>query len=58
MSKKFLTVILCIVFANAAFSQSKVELPKLESSKISKIELTNQFLNQKSDSGKVEVKTS
>jgi hypothetical protein len=28
MSKKFLTVILCIVFANAAFSQSKVELPK------------------------------
>lgn len=63
MSKKFLMVILCIIFANAAFSQSttefsKVEFPKFETSKITKSDLTNQLLNQKSDSGKVEVNTS
>jgi hypothetical protein len=58
MSKKFLTVIICIIFANAAFSQSATEFSKIETSKITKSDLTNQFLNQKSDSGKVEVKTS
>lgn len=58
MSKKFLIVILSIVFANAAFSQSNVEVSKIESSIISKSDLTNQFLNQKSDSSKVKINSS
>lgn len=50
MSKKFLTAVLCIIFTNAAFSQS-VE-------KFNKNDLTNQFLNQKSDSGKIDFSSS
>lgn len=62
MSKKFLIVILSIFFVNAAFSQSSVE-SKVESSnvsslKIEKSDLTNQFLNQKSDTGKVKINSS
>jgi hypothetical protein len=54
MFKKFLVVIVCVVFTNAAFSQS------IESSKekFNKKDLTNNFLNLKSDSAKVEIKTS
>jgi hypothetical protein len=46
MSKKFLTVILFIFFANAVFSQSTQEFSK---ENFSKKDLTNQFLNQKSE---------
>jgi len=44
MSKKFLTVVLVVLFANCAFSQS-LEIPKQE---FNKTDLTNQFLSQNS----------
>jgi len=54
MSKKFLTAVLCVFFANAAFSQS-IDLTK---ENLAKKDLTNQFLNQKSDSGRVKINSS
>ncbi|MBS1492414.1 MAG: hypothetical protein JST55_02825 [Bacteroidetes bacterium] len=46
-------VILCVSFANAAFSQST----EFSQEKFNKKDLTNNFLNLKSDSAKVEIKT-
>jgi len=54
MSKKFLIAILSVFFANTVFSQS-VEVSK---DNFNKKDLTNQFLNVKSDSTKVQIITS
>lgn len=58
MSKKFLIVILSIFFVNAAFAQSKIESSDVSPLKFEKSDLTNQFLNQKSDTGKVKINSS
>ncbi len=52
MSKKFLIVILSVFFTGSIFAQSKIELSQ---NSLNKRDLTNQFLNQKSDSGKVQI---
>jgi hypothetical protein len=46
MSKKFLIAILCIIFTNAAFSQSVENFNRKD--------LTNQFLTQKSDTNRLQ----
>lgn len=51
MSKKFFIAVLLAVFVNVSFSQSLTST----NTKFDKKDLTNQFLNQKSDSGKVQI---
>lgn len=65
MSKKFLIAVLSMLFVNAAFSQLKVEAPQNNFSNesflqgnLNKQDLTNALLNQKSDTGKVQIKSS
>lgn len=69
MSKKFLIVVLSVFFTGSIFAQSKIVKLELNSSQnfskntfaqsnLDKRDLTNQLLNQKSDSGKVEIKSS
>ncbi|MBX7047171.1 MAG: hypothetical protein K1X86_15180 [Ignavibacteria bacterium] len=57
MSKKFLTVLLSVLFVNAVFSQSLTESSKdfSQPEYLNKEDLTAQFLNQKSDLKKVEL---